>query len=1325
MHSAHYVVTLSTVLSIDLTTTPGRFLFSYLILSISLKGVKTMKRTWPTVVLVICIACALTIAGCSGGGGSAGDGMSYSGGSQGTAAVPQMSNVTNLNNPGEPVRQGDWCQISGSNFGTSQSGANSNGYVLFSFQNGTSGQADGYQQWTDTSITCRVPVSVKRSKSMRDAALTITIIPPDSSLSGNPTQVSYNPTPNPSPDTTPPSPSPTPTPTPTSTSTPSPTPTPTPTPTATSTPTPTPTNTGGGGGGGGGSAPTTGSIKVTVNDGTNPIVGATLKVSTIVDTFITVAPDGTCTISNLAPGTYTVTASKVGYTTEQSDDITVTASTIPATTTITLQSIPPASITAFTILGVDGTIGPNSIAVTVPYGTDLSSLTPTVTIAGTSVNPASGVAQDFTSPVTYTVTAADDTTREYTVTVTAALNSAKNITEFTILGVNGTIGANTVALTVPYGTDLTDLTPTITITGASVNPASGAAHDFTTPQTYTVTAADSTTKDYTVTVTAALNPAKDITGFTILGIDGTIGANTVALTVPYGTNLTNLAPTVTITGASVNPVSGDPHDFTSPVTYTVTAADSTTKDYTVTVTAALNPAKDITGFTILGIDGTIGANTVALTVPYGTDLTDLTPTITITGSSVNPISGVSHNFSTPQTYTVTAADSTTKDYTVTVTAALNPAKDITGFTILGIDGTIGANTVALTVPYGTDLTDLTPTITITGASVNPVSGVSHNFSTAQTYTVTAADSTTKDYTVTVTAALNPAKDITGFTILGIDGTIGANTVALTVPYGTDLTDLTPTITITGASVNPISGVSHNFSTPQTYTVTAADSTTKDYTVTVTAALNPAKDITGFTILGIDGTIGANTVALTVPYGTDLTDLTPTITITGASVNPISGVSHNFSTPQTYTVTAADSTTKDYTVTVTAALNPAKDITGFTILGIDGTIGANTVALTVPYGTDLTDLTPTITITGASVNPVSGVSHNFSTAQTYTVTAADSTTKDYTVTVTAALNPAKDIIGFTILGIDGTIGANTVALTVPYGTDLTDLTPTITITGASVNPASGVSHNFSTPQTYTVTAADSTTKDYTVTVTAALNPAKDITGFTILGINGTIDTNTVSLALPNGTNLSSLTPTITITGASVNPSSGVAQNFTSPVTYTVTAVDGTTKAYTVTAKVYALRDTGPAGGLICYVNANYAADGWCYLEAAPASTEGSTKPWGINGTSIPAAQGTAIGTGQANTTAIIAVQGAGTTYAAQLCDALTSGGYSDWFLPSQDELNAMYVNLKTAGVGGFGDVHYWSSSEYDAGDAWSQRFYEGAQNLLGKNLLLYVRAVRRF
>ena len=838
--------------------------------------------------------------------------------------------------------------------------------------------------------------------------------------------------------------------------------------------------------------------------------------------------------------------------------------------TVTVSVAPSSSkdITAFEINGINGTIGSNTITLTLPFGTNPASLTPTITHTGASISPASGAAQNFTNPVPYTVTAADGSQKQYTVTVTIAQNTAKDITQFTINGVDGTIGTNTIALTLPFGTDPSALAPsTITHTGTSVSPGVNATQDFTNPVVYTVTAQDGSQKQYTVTVTVALNDAKDITQFVMAGITGTIGANTITLTVPFGTDRTSLAPTqITITGDSVSPGVGDARDFTNPQTYTVTAADGTQKQYTVTVTVALNTAKDITDFEINGIDGVIGSNTIVLTVPFGTDRSSLTPTIVHTGDSIAPNSGVAQNFTNPVAYTVTAADGSQKVYTVTVNVALNTAKDITDFEILGIDGTIGANTITLTVPFGTDRSSLTPTITHTGDSINPGSGAPQNFTNPVQYTVTATDGSQKVYTVTVTAALDSAKDITSFEILGIAGTIGATTITLTVPFGTDRSNLTPTITHTGNSINPGSGIAQDFTGPVLYTVTADDGSTKDYTVTVTVALNSAKDITDFEILGIDGTIGTNTITLTVPFGTDRSNLTPTIVHTGDSISPNSGVAQDFTNPFDYTVTAADGTQKLYTVTVTVALNGAKDITSFEILGIAGTIGTNTITLTVPFGTDRSNLTPTITHEGNSISPDSGVPNDFTNPTTYTVTAANGTQKTYTVTVNVALNNAKDITDFEILGIDGTIVSNSITLTVPFGTDRSSLTPTIIHTGDSISPDSGVPNNFTNPTTYTVTAADGSQKVYTVTVNVALNSAKDITAFEINGVSGTIGPNTITLTMPFGTDRSSLIPTITHTGDSVSPPSGQAQDFTNPVIYTVLAADGSQKNYTVTVSV---------------------------------------------------------------------------------------------------------------------------------------------------------------
>jgi hypothetical protein len=130
----------------------------------------------------------------------------------------------------------------------------------------------------------------------------------------------------------------------------------------------------------------------------------------------------------------------------------------------------------------------------------------------------------------------------------------------------------------------------------------------------------------------------------------------------------------------------------------------------------------------------------------------------------------------------------------------------------------------------------------------------------------------------------------------------------------------------------------------------------------------------------------------------------------------------------------------------------------------------------------------------------------------------------------------------------------------------------------------------------------------------------------------------------------------------------------------------------------------------------------------ASSDQSTGIQWYNGTyTVTGASGTALGTGQANTTAIVNNQGAG-SYAAQLCIDLVLNGYSDWFLPSIDELNKLCLNR--IAIGGFANNYYWSSSEYDINNSWGQSFSNNDnndQNILDKslNFNVRVRAVRAF
>jgi Domain of unknown function (DUF5018)/IPT/TIG domain/NHL repeat len=89
--------------------------------------------------------------------------------------------------------------------------------------------------------------------------------------------------------------------------------------------------------------------------------------------------------------------------------------------------------------------------------------------------------------------------------------------------------------------------------------------------------------------------------------------------------------------------------------------------------------------------------------------------------------------------------------------------------------------------------------------------------------------------------------------------------------------------------------------------------------------------------------------------------------------------------------------------------------------------------------------------------------------------------------------------------------------------------------------------------------------------APKSPDKAITSFSLNGLSpavtGVIDGVNITLIVPLNTNVTALVPTIAISAkATISPATGLAQNFTSPVTYTVTAEDGTTQAYSVSAVI---------------------------------------------------------------------------------------------------------------------------------------------------------------
>ena len=142
-----------------------------------------------------------------------------------------------------------------------------------------------------------------------------------------------------------------------------------------------------------------------------------------------------------------------------------------------------------------------------------------------------------------------------------------------------------------------------------------------------------------------------------------------------------------------------------------------------------------------------------------------------------------------------------------------------------------------------------------------------------------------------------------------------------------------------------------------------------------------------------------------------------------------------------------------------------------------------------------------------------------------------------------------------------------------------------------------------------------------------------------------------------------------------------------------------------------------GGVIFYI------DGTGQHGLISATNDQSTgAQWGCYGTFI-GGTATAIGTGKTNTTRIVNLcSEAGR--AARICDDLVLGGYSDWFLPSKDELNQMY--LQKATIGGFADYYYYSSTELNEYYASYQLFSNGSQTLSSYRWSsYYVRAIRAF
>ena len=198
---------------------------------------------------------------------------------------------------------------------------------------------------------------------------------------------------------------------------------------------------------------------------------------------------------------------------------------------------------------------------------------------------------------------------------------------------------------------------------------------------------------------------------------------------------------------------------------------------------------------------------------------------------------------------------------------------------------------------------------------------------------------------------------------------------------------------------------------------------------------------------------------------------------------------------------------------------------------------------------------------------------------------------------------------------------------------------------------------------------------------------------------------------------------TMNGTGLGVYTGTLQNLTPLTTYyfrayatnSVGTSYGSELNFTITITI----GSNYAGGIVFYIDST----GQHGLACAP-SDQGNFQ-WGCHGTDIVGTS-TAFGTGQANTNLILSGC-SNRPIAVSVCDNLVMNGYSDWYLPSIDELQLMYSNLHVQSIGGFlNSSNYWSSSQYNPYSAWSMVLSSGdVYYVFYKSNNFQVRAVRAF